>query len=131
MEIKMREIKFRAWDKENKMWLRDDSTHITLNGYIFSCQDGNCITNTYRQVNDKVVLVEFTGLKDKNGKEIYEGFVYDHSDGLVVVEWNIKACCFEAVFIAERDSNIPVWEIEFLGCNYVGNIHANPELLKA
>ena len=55
---KSREIKFRIWDKINRMWLR------RFNVNLFDIGD---LPN--------VELMQYTGLKDKNGKEIYEGDV--------------------------------------------------------
>jgi uncharacterized phage protein (TIGR01671 family) len=64
-----REIKFRAWDTENKlsdgrfiMWYQDDQCITIGDCYRIGTRDGNS-------------LMQFTGLKDKNGKEIYEGDV--------------------------------------------------------
>lgn len=54
----MREIKFRLWDKKGKYWIGG-----SLEG-IFTHYENN--TNT-------LILSQFTGLKDKNGKDIYEG----------------------------------------------------------
>ncbi|MBP2034120.1 putative phage protein (TIGR01671 family) [Clostridium algifaecis] len=53
----MREFKFRIWDKKNK------SCHIKNNPY----------TEESLKIKDRFIVTEFTGLKDKNGKEIFEG----------------------------------------------------------
>jgi hypothetical protein len=59
----MREIKFRCWDVERKAWLNDVDTY-------------HQVENQARwnpEVGERFVLQQYTGLKDKNGKEIYEG----------------------------------------------------------
>ena len=65
----MREIKFRAWDKVNK--------EMVLNDSFYELQKWN---RTEKELED-FELMQYTGLKDKNGKEIYEGDVVKSSSG--------------------------------------------------
>ena len=61
----MREIKFRAWDKKtNTMWRTFNFTSPT---------EENHSSRVWIDLDVNVVLQQYTGLKDKNGKEIYEG----------------------------------------------------------
>lgn len=62
----MREIKFRAWDKKEKRWHSDVFIHI--DGRVNSRELGI----NFKTAND-FELMQYTGLKDKNGVEIYEG----------------------------------------------------------
>jgi uncharacterized phage protein (TIGR01671 family) len=63
-QIQSREIKFRAWLKTNKIMTEIDKIDFINNEVAFGFYEGSI---------DAVELMQYTGLKDKNGKEIYEG----------------------------------------------------------
>lgn len=114
-QIQRREIKFRAWDKERREML--DYFEIGCRGMII-CDEENEPQN--------IELMQFTGLLDKNGKEIYEGDIMQHTDPFdipFIINWNDE----QAAFVFNDD-----------GCGYslndksfsvIGNIFENPELL--
>ncbi len=114
----MREIKFRAWDKMEKKWVNLTEWIIIFcfEGFHLEDAGGNEI------LGKDIELVEYTGLKDKNGKEIYEGDILrmQGSDSLVGSVTYDKGC-FD--FLEK-----------WIGCMHpvevIGNIYENPELLK-
>lgn len=65
----MREIKFRAWDKDNKEWCDDFCIELSTGRLL--CDHG---TTLYVQ---EIILEQYTGLKDSTGKEMYEGDIVE------------------------------------------------------
>lgn len=118
-ELPKRIIKFRAWDKVAKTWFRNgdgfsidwDASHIT--------DDNDERTRTA----PTIVLMQFTGLLDKNGKEIYEGDWLSVSPGYSsTVEF--KDGCFVSVYKHPEDGEIiPLSEVIGKDTEIVGNIY--------
>ena len=124
----MREIKFRAWDKEQKEWVKYS---ITDNIPIF-CH------NTSRWKTDKegkrFILCQYTGLKNFNGKEIYEGDIVravSFSRWIGVAKYYDKNQAFVFECTDENYRGNIVFMSQFdQGFKILGNIYENPELLK-
>jgi hypothetical protein len=128
----MREIKFRAWDKENKKMLEVDG--INFNEFGFQQFKAPAIVcnlpdTELRQIIklSEIELMQYTEIKDKNGREIYEGDVvtFNHPNKS---NWIVKDIISLASLIItwEKATHKTKTEIEV-----IGNIHQNPELLKA
>lgn len=123
----MREIKFRAWDKELKMMVysKEQAGHIEY--------DTNPVDSINIMLNEDdygLEYMQYTGLKDKNGKDIYEGDIVEFSNKLHGYI-NFKEAKFIIVYI---EKNLPK-QIQdcgtYLNCyEVIGNIYGNPELLK-
>lgn len=134
----MREIKFRAWDKRSKtMYLPDNIGYFTRNSVVL--MNGNILMS--------YVLMQYTGLKDKNGVEIYEGdllvFQDHHKENFPVFEvfYHDNDC-------ADGHVGFQMNRVHFQGSmcggyvgwgflpkttakmEVIGNIYQNPELLE-
>jgi hypothetical protein len=114
------------------------SVFLTLDGSIISLQPLR--DNATRSINEtnRYELMQFTGLTDKNGKEIYEGDVVKVTDlnaeetKNIVIEYKRGGYCIEwdGRFYDSSDVTLIAWamedEFEF---EVIGNIYENPELL--
>lgn len=124
----MREIKFRAWD---------DGKMIYPVGALAD------IKRFFRIIREDAVLMQYTGLKDKNGKEIYEGDyvtmneftvikgVLIKSEGEIVYCDNVASFGVK-VLDEEIEGNSTTWSVGHFhgGFEVIGNVYQNPELLK-
>lgn len=124
---------FRAWDKEYKKMEYVGQIH-------YSHPRGTCPGNITYICTDKFddlieierfELMQFTGLKDKNGKEIYEGDIlthhYHHENG--VMEFNERRASFELKYFQDG-SYQEMFLIEAPHFEIIGNVYETPELLK-
>ena len=128
-----RELKFKAWNKKTKQIIKIepltsiksfmDNTHYLTAGTI----DGGFYINL-----DEVELMQFTGLKDKNGKEIYKG------DIINCKHWNpenYKVIFREGGFcLADKDNKFMadinmIQDSTGIHFEIIGNIYENSELL--
>jgi len=124
-----RTFKFRAWDKTIKSWLGDFRIHPDGSVMkISGMKEGKWQYST--EVFEDVELMQFTGLKDKNGKEIYEGDIVHYTFG--AHDWNMEVR-FEDGGWCVKNSAANIYELSGMAEKYIefiGNIHENPELIK-
>ena len=133
-----REIKYRAWLKEEKKMVIVET--IDFSEKSIQYLEKNEIIDTYllrTKFLEDIDLMQYTGLKNKNGKEIYEGDILKYNfpyDGRLKHVSLVKFVETEASFgIKDRYENeIPLYRIA--ANNYfevIGNIYENEELLKS
>ena len=124
----MREIKFRAWLKYKKEMV-DNARPDFFSKQLHYLRDNSAGGKDVLGVStEDIELMQYIGLKDKNGKEIYEGDIVTLHNGKYKVIFNSK----EARFVlndAFFDMDIPFTNNNNERMEIVGNIYENPELL--
>ena len=119
---KIRELKFRAW---NRGKMNSDVWNV-----FFQMSMGNHIGN------EDFIPMQYTGIKDKNGKEIYEGDIVNEGDNYYsVVEWNDHVggpgfFLHEYYPNGENDRYHDFHAYTTYPYEVIGNIYENPELLE-
>lgn len=126
----MRELKFRAWHETDKCWYNPRFIEMNLLGQAMLRGAEGLF-----EIVPASAVEQYTGLKDKNGKEIYEGDIlwWEHFYGMTGE--NIETTA--KVYWEEKDASFVVGDwFEPLGhlvdedeVEVIGNIHENPELL--
>lgn len=131
----MREIKFRAWDKKQKKMLKWEQIQKSFNNYWWSHKN-----------NGNYILMQYTGINDVDGKEVYEGDIVK-INAIVLREedrWNGKT----GEYMGKKHVEVPLkvvkvveWKIDGFGLvnnnwiewnfELIGNIYENPEFLKS
>lgn len=135
----MREIKFRAWDKESEIMRKVKA----LTEYGCTLDMGWADKNHTKRwdsffKNENTVIMQYTGMKDKNGIEIYEGDIFDIERSgertILVVEFVLKDFSYKAVakkWIKKTCGTlIDVNLVAMKDYKVIGNIFENPELLE-
>lgn len=125
-----REIKFRGWDVKARQFLgkkrKGQFWKISLDGSWLGKGD-----EAFKNWEEEIILEQYTGLKDKNGKEIYEGDIVVYDGIGYEYYWDEMLQGFN---VRRADGNQRLYgsasyEAVKFG-SVVGNIHENPELLK-
>lgn len=131
----MRDIKFRAWDNENKCFFEDTNRayeNVIEQLFISPAGDINLrkIDGMYHDsmFPGRFVLQQYTGLQDKNGRKIFEGDIIRWHERVTAdyqINFNDGVFCLDGMGssnLYHHREDLEKWEV-------IGNIYANPELL--
>lgn len=137
-----RELKFRAWDKKTRRMypvtlITEDSACLSglkSQGRYIGFEDGYEVDNFTWRSGKKIELMQYTGLKDKLGKEIYEGDVLeiDNKPYGYIIPMPIRdelPCGGFTIKYFKPHYPIPFPESKY--CTIIGNIYDNSELLES
>ena len=126
--MKAENIKFRAKRTDNGAWITGDLQHVQrINTKEQAEKSGRRSEPAVRIANydvDEDTIGQYTGLKDKNGTEIYEGDVLRLDNYTIKVEWLNGGFCD-----CHSNINIPLRYFSLNHYEVIYNIHDNPELL--
>jgi uncharacterized phage protein (TIGR01671 family) len=150
-----REFKFRAWNKENKKMILpyenvgEDELMISFSGRLITIENNNaCGADDCCGPNENYVsesdhkcyeIMQYTGLKDRTGKDIYEGDILslNYFEGEVVKMWieyldTLPYCC--TIIKYSEDDWVPLGRImkrdgEQFTCEVIGNIYENEDII--
>ena len=137
----MREIKFRAWDIENKVMC--DVSHIFIANMVIPQTIMVSVGSEMKHCPDDAILMQFTGLLDRHSKEIFEGDVVKTvlmGDEIIgTVKYGEKWGCFYLAVTNKHGVQVALdsvfgWlyadDAEEIVAEVIGNIYEHPEMLK-
>lgn len=121
--------RFRAWMKQFKKMDNDiGEMHFEDGEFKYIGDDVH-----YKRLPEDIILMQSTGLFDKNGKEIFEGDILDYKGRKAVVKWHGSYASFIYRFVDELQERVSEWHPLFLAYYHfeiIGNIFENKELLE-
>lgn len=122
-----REIKFRGKRLDNGKWMVGDLNHL-VDGVYISNDHGSNMAQVYPDT-----VGQYTGLKDKNGKEIYEDDILAHNGkNIGYVADDMRCCCFDITCTDTASANTMSLHVAVVNdcegdVEIIGNINDNPK----
>lgn len=114
--------RFRAWDKETK----------SMNGMAEIYRNRNQEIELHPR-DENIILMQSTGLRDKNGKEIFEGDIVDYNGRNAVIKWHGSYASFVYMFVDELRDRNQEWDplyLSYFHFEVVGNKFETKALLE-
>ncbi|HET1468855.1 TPA: hypothetical protein VQO69_000920 [Streptococcus pneumoniae] len=125
--------RFRAWDKHSqKMFANDELIIWNNNVYANDSKKLSC-NHLIGWSIDEEYLMQSTGLKDKNGKEIFEGDIVDYKGRKAVIKWHGSYASFIYIFVDELQKRVAGWSplyLAYFHFEVIGNKFETPEFLE-
>lgn len=136
--------KFRAWGVERYPGLKQPASKMHRNVSVVTTYPEGItfiLTNFSMwgddeysgSIIDDAILMQSTGLKDKNSKEIFEGDILDYKGRKALVRWHGSYASFIYRFVDELQKRKTEWKplyLAYMKCEIIGNIYENRELLE-
>ena len=124
--------KFRAWDGAKKEMFKDTFA-ITESGQVVVVEQEFVTSPPDYVFVDHLVIMQSTGIKDKNGKEIFEGDIVDYKGRKAIIKWHGSYASFIYRFVDETQERVSEWDPLFLAYHHfeiIGNVYENKEFLE-
>lgn len=123
----MREIKFRCWDRFKQRW----SNYKINDGTVYFMDKNTGVWyGSYNKRYKDFNLMQYTGLEDKNGKEIYEGDILSDGNNEKPYKVIFENGSFRAEFKGDfEEYSFDLIDVVAQSYEVVGNIYENPELM--